>query len=163
MKEHRIERWEHIDTLGSPDILNGMLPNGWSGQPGVYPAGTSLNYAQHAYTRVPELGDADGKQLGLHFEGLDGVADIFVSNGDITYHDVHPEYAPWAGHYRPEFKMLCEDFCAGDEVEIWVFIHDAQRVNGVDWPVKWVYTTQEEAEALNAQTRKEWVAAKGEF
>jgi len=159
MKEHRIERWEHVDTLGSPDLLNNVAGNPRAGIPSRYPAGTSLNYVFHAYSKVPDLGDAQGKKLGLHFEGLDGIANIYVTNGKTTCKARHPEYAPWAGHYRPEMKMICDGIEAGDEVEIWVFILDIGRVNGVDWPVKWVYTTQEEVDALDAQTKREWDTA----
>ena len=132
-----------------------------SGIPGLYPLGTSLNYAFHAYTKVPDLGAAVGKQIGLHFEGLDGVANVYAVSGEKVAYKHHPSVSPWGGHYRPEMKMVCDGFAAGDEVEIWVFIRDAQRVHGVDWPVKWVYTTAEEAAALDAQTKKEWDAANG--
>ena len=45
MKEHQTERWEHIDTCGSPDILYEAGEK--------YPAGTSFHYALHAETVVP--------------------------------------------------------------------------------------------------------------
>ncbi|MBE6935542.1 MAG: glycoside hydrolase family 2 protein [Ruminococcaceae bacterium] len=161
MREHMIERWEHIDTLGSPDVLYRAVSDPARGIAGLYPPGTSLNYAFHVDTRVPDLGAAEGKKLGLHFEGLDGVANIYVTNGRTTVRAHHPSVSPWGGHYRPELKLVCDGIEMGDQVEIWVFIRDAERVHGVDWPVRWIYTTEEEAAALDVQTAREWNAAKG--
>ena len=53
----------------------------------------------------------------------------------------------------------CAPFAPGDEVEIWVFIHDANRVTGIGWPVHWTYTTPEAIAALDAKTVREWAWA----
>ena len=152
MKEHQIERWEHIDTQGSPDILYGM-----TGPNGKYPDGTSFNYALHAYATVPCLGDKpEGNKLGLYFEGLDGKANIYVTDGDKTAFAHHPSDSPWFGHYRPEMMMTCDEFKPGDKVEVWVMIHDCGRVNGIGWPVRWIYTTDEAVKALDEKTAREW-------
>ena len=110
---------------------------------------------------IAALDKALGDKPGEIFEGLDGVANVYVVSGEKAAYKHHPSVSPWGGHYRPEMKMVCDGFTAGDEAEIWVFIRDAQRVHGVDWPVKWIYTTAEEADALDAQTKKEWDAANG--
>ena len=160
MKEHMLERWEHIDTLGSPDVLYGALPDHWAGIAGKYPPGTSLNFACHAYAKVPDMGDKGGKKLGLHFEGIDGPANIHVTNGEKTAFGHHPANSPWPGHYRPEMTMLCDAFKPGDSVEIWVFIHDTNRVTGIGWPVRWTFTTQEEIDRTDEKTKREWAAGK---
>ena len=152
MREHQIERWEHIDTQGSPDILNGHI-----GPFADVPEGTTFHYALYACVTVPDLGARpEGAALGLHFEGIDGPANIYVTDGMRTAIGHHASNAPWYGHYRPELLMLCDAFKPGDRVEVWVMIHDAGRVNGIGWPVRWVYTTQAEADALEAKTLREW-------
>ncbi len=151
MKEKQIERWEHIDTQGTSAIL--YMANQ------LYPAGTSFHYALHAYATVPELGCKNGQKLGLYFEGLDGPANVYITDGDKTAFKNHASNSPWFGHYRPEMIMTCDEFKPGDKVEVWVMMHDVGRVHGIGWPVRWVYTTDEAAEALDAQTAKEWLSS----
>ncbi len=149
MKEHQTERWEHIDTCGSPDILYEAGEK--------YPAGTSFHYALHAGTVVPDLGEKpEGTKLGIYFEGLDGKADIYVTDGVREAHAHHPSDSPWFGHYRPEMMMTCGEFAPGDRAEIWVMIHDCGRVNGIGWPVRWIYTTDADVKALDEKTAREW-------
>ncbi|MBE5759514.1 MAG: glycoside hydrolase family 2 protein [Clostridiales bacterium] len=156
MEEGMIERWEHIDTLGSPDVLDGAIPDRLTGLGGAYPVGTPLHYAYHAYATVPELGEKGDKKLGLYFEGLDGFANIYITDGEKRAFANHPSDSPWFGHYRPEMIMLCDEFKPGDKVEVWVMMHNAGRVTGIGWPVRWVYTTEEEAKNLEEKTLREW-------
>ena len=154
MKERQIELWEHIDTQGSPDILYGALP-GRTG-PGLYPAGTSMNYAYYSCTMIPDMGNKGGKKLALFFEGLDGIANIVVTDGTKTAQGHHPANSPWPGHYRPEMVVDCDQFKPGDQVEIWVFIHDAVRITGIGWPVRWAFMTQQEIDEVAEKERREW-------
>lgn len=151
MKEHMIERWEYIDTQGSSTILYGSQ---------VYPKGTTFHYALHAYATVPELGEKGDKKLGLYFEGIDGPANIYVTDGDKTAYGNHASNSPWFGHYRPEMMMTCDEFKPGDKVEIWVMMHNVGRVHGIGWPVRWIYTTDEEVKALDDKTAREWESSK---
>ncbi|MBR2223107.1 MAG: hypothetical protein IJ973_02170, partial [Christensenellaceae bacterium] len=123
---------------------------------GAYPVGTPLHYAYHAYATVPELGEKGDKKLGLYFEGLDGFANIYITDGEKRAFANHPSDSPWFGHYRPEMIMLCDEFKPGDKVEVWVMMHNAGRVTGIGWPVRWVYTTEEEAKNLEEKTLREW-------
>ncbi len=160
MREHEIERWEHIDIMGSPDILDGAIPDRLSGLGGAYPLGTSLNYAYHAYTKVPNLGvKPEGHKLGIYFEGLDGEANIYITNGKKTVTAKHPSDSPWFGHYRPEMKIVCDEFEPGEELEIWIMMHNAGRVTGIGWPVSFIYTTQKDADELNERMLREWNAS----
>ena len=68
----------------------------------------------------------------------------------------HPGDSPWFGHYRPEMIVPAEDFRPGDEVEIWVILRNVGRVNGIGWPVHWMYTTKEDIRALDEKTAREW-------
>ncbi|MBR3841783.1 MAG: DUF4982 domain-containing protein [Christensenellaceae bacterium] len=157
MKMHNVKNWEHIDTQGTPDVLNNALPPQFTGGASLYPIGTSLNYAYYTKVRIPDLGaKKDGEDLGLFFEGIDGKSYIYVTNGKHTVKGEGPADSPWAGHYKPEYKMLCSGFKPGEEVEIWVFIHDARRVTGIGWPVRFIYTTPEEIKALDEKTAREW-------
>ena len=161
MKEHMVDRWEHIDTQGSPDVLYGTAPSHFGPPaPGMpFPAGTTFHYAYYTRTAIPDMGDPGDAILGLHFEGLDGPANIYVVGAGKTATGRHPANSPWAGHYRPEMIVDCAPFAPGDEVEIWVFIHDANRVTGIGWPVRWTYTTPEAIAALDAKTAREWAWA----
>ncbi|MBP3941354.1 MAG: DUF4982 domain-containing protein [Christensenellaceae bacterium] len=157
MKRHEVNTWEHIDTQGSPDVLYQALPPLFGFGPCLYPAGTSFNYAYYTKVRIPDLGaKKDGEGLGLFFEGIDGKANIVVTNGKKTARGHHPGDSPWPGHYKPEMKMLCEEFEAGEEVEIWAFIYYAKRITGIAWPVRFIYTTAEEVRALEEKTAREW-------
>ena len=79
-----------------------------------------------------------------------------MTNGKKTARGHHPGDSPWPGHYKPEMKMLCEEFEAGEEVEIWAFIYYAKRITGIAWPVRFIYTTAEEVRALEEKTAREW-------
>lgn len=152
MKEHQTERWEHIDTLGTPDILYRALDPMTN-----LPPETTFHYALYTSARIPNLGDKpSGKKLGLYFEGIDGSANIYVTDGTRTAVGHHCGNAPWFGHYRPEMIMTCDEFKPGDTVEIWIMLHDAGRINGIGWPVRWIYTTDAEAAALEKRIAHEW-------
>ncbi len=157
IQERDIELWEHIDTQGSPDILYGARGNVFTGAMGLYPDDVDLNYAYYTKTTVPCLGKkADGQKLFLNFEGLDGIADVYIIGGGKKVKANHPEESPWGGHYRPQFYVDADVFAAGEEVEIWVIVYKATRVTGIGWPVRWDYKTQEEVDAWVAREKREW-------
>ena len=68
----------------------------------------------------------------------------------------HKGDSPWFGHYRPELIVPCDSFRPGDEVEIFVMMHDVGRVHGIGWPVHWMYTTREAIDRLEEKTDREW-------
>jgi len=146
MNAHAIERWEFIDIQGFSGVLNGLMTSFWF--EGRYPEGTSFHFAYHAYATVPDLNDRSGKEgkqgkqepkLTLFFEGFDGKGNAYVIGSGRRACANQPENAPWPGHYRPELAVDCDIFKPGDKVEIWCFFHDAHRVAGVTWPVRWAY------------------------
>ena len=139
MKEHMIDRWEFIDTRGFSGILNNYTPPRRGDGPSFYPAGTVMNFAYHAYATIPNLKPEEGKKLVLYFEGFDGKGNVYVTDDEKTAHAARTEDSPWPGHYRHELIVDCSQFKPGDNVEIWCFFHDAHRVSGVTWPVRWAY------------------------
>lgn len=139
MKEHMIERWEHIDIRGFSGILNNYLPTRFGPGHHFYPAGTIMNFAYHAYATIPDLKPEKGKKLVLYFEGFDGKGNAYVTNAEKIFHGCRTENSPWPGHYRHELIVDCDQLKPGDKVEIWCFFHDAHRVSGVTWPVRWAY------------------------
>ena len=139
MKENMIEFWKNIDIQGFSGILNKYLPARFGEVPSFYPAGTSMNFAYHAFATIPNMTPEDDKKLVLFFEGFDGKGNAYVADGDKIAHACQPEHSPWPGQYRPELIVDCDQFKAGDKVEIWCFFHDAHRVAGVTWPVRWAY------------------------
>ncbi len=155
MAQHMTERWQPVDTVGSPDILYQALP-GRDGAPGLYPPGTSMNYAYLAKTVVPDLGEKNGRLLALRFEGIDGKANIYITGAGKQAVGAHCGDSPWFGHYRPELIVACDVFSPGDTVEIWVMMHDVGRVHGIGWPVHWLYTTQAQIDALEEETARQW-------
>lgn len=154
MREHMITRWQPVDTVGSPDILYQALPS--REKPGLYDPGTSLNYAYYTKVTVPDLGEKGDKILALRFEGIDGKANIYITDGKKTAKGHHVGDSPWFGHYRPELIVACDAFAPGDEVEIWVMMHDVGRVHGIGWPVHFLYTTLEAIEELDKTTARQW-------
>ena len=158
MQQRDIELWEHIDTQGSPDVLFGARPNFFTGTAGLYPEDVDLNYAYYTKTVVPDMGaKAADQKLFLNFEGLDGISDVYiVSKSGKTVKAHHPACSPWDGHYRPQWYIDADVLEAGDEVEIWVFIIAASRVNGIGWPVHWDFKTQEEVDLWVEREKREW-------
>lgn len=154
IKEHAVERWLPVDTVGSPAILAGARAGG--GKPGLYADDIPLNYGYYTKAVVPDLGDKGERILGLRFEGIDGKANIYITNGKKTAVGHHGGDSPWFGHYRPELIVPCDCFVPGDEVEIWVMMHEVGRVHGIGWPVHWLYTTQQAVDALEKKTAREW-------
>lgn len=146
IREHAIERWLPIDTVGTP-----VIP----GCPALKP-GLSMNYAYYTKATIPEMGEKNGRLLALRFEGIDGKANIVITNGRHTERGEHKEDSPWFGHYRPELIVPCDGFRSGDTVEIWVMMHDIGRVHGIGWPVHWTYVAPEQIRALEEQTDREW-------
>ncbi|MBP3940644.1 MAG: hypothetical protein J6D00_04055 [Christensenellaceae bacterium] len=150
MEQRDIEIWKHIDTQGSPDVLFGARD--------IYPADVDLNYAYYTKTVVPDMGEKPaGKKLFLNFEGLDGISDVYIVGKDgktMTAH--HPSNSPWDGHYRPQWYVDADEFEAGEEVEIWVFIYAASRVTGIGWPVHWDYVSQEFVDEWVEREKREW-------
>ena len=153
MREHMIERWLPVDTVGTPVVERRSF--GFGPAPAPVP-GESLNYAYYTRAVIPDMGEKDGRLLALRFEGIDGKANIYVTDGEKTDVGHHKGDSPWFGHYRPELIVPCDSFKPGDEVEIWVMMHDVGRVHGIGWPVHWLYTTREEIDALDARTEREW-------
>ena len=143
MGAHMTERWKKVGTIGTPEVQRkrGGDPN------------APLHYAYYATSVVPEMGQG---LPALRFEGLDGRADVTITDGQRTVHKLHPSDSPWFGHYRPEMIVPCEGFRPGDRVEIWVFLHGAGRIHGIGWPVHWMVTTREAIDALEQQTDREW-------
>ena len=143
MEAHMTERWKKVGTIGTPEVQRkrGGDPN------------APLHYAYYATSVVPEMGQG---LPALRFEGLDGRADVTITDGQRTVHKLHPSDSPWFGHYRPEMIVPCEGFRPGDQVEIWVFLHGAGRIHGIGWPVHWMVTTREAIDALEQQTDREW-------
>ena len=153
IREHMIERWLPVDTLGTPVVHSrerGFL------SPAARRPDQSMNYAYYVKTVVPDMGEEKGRLLALRFEGIDGRANIYVTDGERTDVGRHAGDSPWFGHYRPELIVPCESFRAGDEVEIWVMMHDVGRVHGIGWPVHWLYTTREDIAELERKTEREW-------
>ena len=123
MREHGTDRWPLVDTVGT-QVLS--MPGGKA-----VPAGTPLNYAYYTKTVIPELrpavqeGDARGEAtadsgteqeiLALRFEGIDGKANIYITDGKKTAVGHHPGDSPWFGHYRPELVVPCAEFKPGDK------------------------------------------------
>ncbi|MBQ9289077.1 MAG: hypothetical protein IJ210_03085 [Clostridia bacterium] len=143
MGAHMTERWKKVGTIGTPEVQRKR--GGDSNAP--------LHYAYYATSVVPEMGQG---LPALRFEGLDGRADVTITDGERTVHRLHPSDSPWFGHYRPEMIVPCEGFRPGDRVEIWVFLHGAGRIHGIGWPVHWMVTTREAIDALEQQTDREW-------
>ena len=143
MGAHMTERWKKVGTIGTPEVQRkrGGDPN------------APLHYVYYATSVVPEMGQG---LPALRFEGLDGRADVTITDGQRTVHKLHPSDSPWFGHYRPEMIVPCEGFRPGDRVEIWVFLHGAGRIHGIGWPVHWMVTTREAIDALEQQTDREW-------
>ncbi len=161
MKNHVINNWEFIDTQGCPDILYQATPNMFFGGPALYPAGTKFYFGYHAYTKVPCLGKKEaGQKLALYFEGLDAHSEVIVTNGKKTVKAGIPTNSPWLGQYRPELVFSIDEFEPGEELEIWIFIYDAGRVCGLDWPVRYAYMTQDEIDAVMAKQAREWEASR---
>ncbi|MBQ6239578.1 MAG: DUF4982 domain-containing protein [Firmicutes bacterium] len=161
MNKHVLNRWEFVDTQGSPDILYQAIPNPFRGGPSLYPAGTTFNYAYHAYTTVPDLGrKANGEKLALYFEGIDSKCDVIVTNGTKTVKAGMPQESPWLGQYRPELVFDIDVFKPGEALEIWIFIHDAHRVTGLDWPVRYAYMRPEAIQAVMDKQAREWEASR---
>lgn len=148
MKQHSVERWLPVDTVGTPSLLAKYAKN--------YPAGTAMNYGYYTKAVIPAMEQAPGTILALRFEGIDGKADIYVTDGKKVCRGHHVGDSPWFGHYRPELIVPCEAFAPGDSVEIWVMMHDVGRVNGIGWPVHWLYTTEDAIRALDEKTAREW-------
>lgn len=153
MREHMIERWLPVDTLGTPVVEPRRTGFHAVSAP---KAGEPLNYAYYTKAVVPEMGEKGGRLLALRFEGIDGRANIYVTDGEKTDVGQHKGDSPWFGHYRPELIVPCDSFRPGDEVEIWVMMHDVGRVHGIGWPVHWLYTTQEAIDRLEEKTDREW-------
>ena len=158
IREHNVQRWQVVDTMGSPAILAGARSNPFGGKPGLYPDDVALNYAYYNHVVVPEdlKPQTEDAVLALHFEGIDGKANLYVTDGKKCNTGHHASDSPWFGHYRPEWVVPCPDFKPGDEVDIWVMMHDLGRVHGIGWPVYWEYTTMARIKALEDQTAKEW-------
>ena len=154
MRGHMTERWLPVDTLGTPVVERRRAGFGQR----AVEQGSSLSYAYYTKTTVPDLGEKDGRLLALRFEGIDGKANIYVTDGARTDVGRHAGDSPWFGHYRPELIVPCDSFKPGDEVEIWVMMHEVGRVHGIGWPVHWLYTTREEIAALDRRTEAEWAA-----
>ncbi len=152
IREHMTERWKKVDTLGTPSVLAGARRG--HGKPGLYPDGVPLGYAYYVETTVPNVpGQGD---MALHFEGIDGRAELYVTDGKKTDRATHGGDSPWFGHYRPEWIAACPSFREGDRVEIWVMMHDLGRINGIGWPVYWDRADKGKIEALEENTREEW-------
>ena len=152
IREHMIERWLPVDTLGTPVVEPARSGFGSPANGG----GGSLSYAYYTRAVVPELGEQGDRVLALRFEGIDGKANIYITDGVKTDVGHHPGDSPWFGHYRPELIVPCASFRPGDEVEIWVMMHDVGRVHGIGWPVHWLYIAPEEIAALEEKTDREW-------
>ncbi|MBQ3668333.1 MAG: hypothetical protein II920_03795 [Clostridia bacterium] len=146
IRAHMTERWLPVGTTGTPLVVN--RHGEAQGQP--------LCYAYYAKSVIPRLDKSAGGLLSLFFEGIDGKADVYISGQKGRVHKSHLSDSPWLGHYRPEMAVPCDAFDAGDEVEIWVFMHDVGRVHGIGWPVYWMYTTREEIARLEEKTQREW-------
>lgn len=161
MKKHVINTWEFVDTQGSPDILYLATPNLFFGGPALYPAGTKFNYAYHAYSTVPDIKKkADDEVLSLYFEGIDSKCEVVVTDGRKTVRASMDEESPWLGQYRPELVFSIDEFKPGDEIEIWIFIWDAHRVTGLDWPVRYAFMTKEDIDEVMAKQAREWEASR---
>ena len=157
MSQKDTELWEHIDTQGSPDVLFGARPNPFTGGAALYPVDMDLNYAYFTKTVVPDMGERKaGEKLFLNFEGLDGIADIYIKGCGKTAYAHHAANSPWDGHYIPQWYVDADCFEAGEEVEIWIFIFKASRVTGIGWPVHWDYVTQETVDRYNEKEAREW-------
>ncbi|MBQ3880008.1 MAG: DUF4982 domain-containing protein [Oscillospiraceae bacterium] len=152
IRRHSIERWRPVDTVGTPVVEPPI--GGFGAEPAA--EGGAKNYAYYLKTVVPDLGKKKDRLLALRFEGIDGKANVYITDGKKTDTGNHPGDSPWFGHYRPEWIVACDSFRPGDEVEIWVMMHDVGRVNGIGWPVHWLYTTKGEIDALDAKTAREW-------
>ncbi|MBQ8954787.1 MAG: DUF4982 domain-containing protein [Clostridia bacterium] len=153
IRQHMVERWLPVDTVGTPVVERRKA--GFGPAPAPVP-GESLNYAYYTKAVVPDMGEKGRRRLALRFEGIDGKANIYVTDGRKTDMGRHAGDSPWFGHYRPELIVACDSFKPGDEVEIWVMMHDVGRVHGIGWPVHWLYTTGEEIAALEEKTNREW-------
>ncbi len=141
MKEAETERWEKVNLLGAPDILNSMLPERFNPSYDLYPKDAVMNFAYRARVTIPEIRTAAdrGKKLKLIFEGIDGVCHIVVTDGKKRAEGSTTEFSPWPGHYRPELTVDCSMFKPGDTVDIWGFFHAADnRLCGITWPVRFV-------------------------
>ena len=143
---HAVERWQPVDTMGTPVVAGLTRTNDRQ----------ALNYAYYVQTTVPRMGEKGDRVLALRFEGIDGKANIYITDGKRVERGEHKSDSPWFGHYRPELIVPCDSFKPGDVVEIWVMMHDVGRVHGIGWPVHWMYTTQAEIDALNEKTAREW-------
>jgi beta-galactosidase len=157
MTGRQIELWEHIDTQGSPDILYGARDNRFTGTKGLYDDNVPLNYAYYTKTIVPDMGSKGSLKQFIHFEGFDGIANIHIvgANGKKATVSRYKN-SPWPGHYLPVWYVNADIFEAGEEVEIWVFIHNAVRITGIGWPVHWTFKSQTEVDEYNVKEAREW-------
>ena len=98
--------------------------------------------------------------LSLYFEGIDSKCEVVVTDGKKTVRASMDEESPWLGQYRPELVFSIDEFEPGDEIEIWIFIWDAHRVTGLDWPVRYAFMTKEDIDEVMAKQAREWEASR---
>ena len=139
MKEAETERWEKVNLLGAPDVLNGLVPENFNPSYDLYPKDVVKNFVYRAKVTIPDLRTGKGKKLKLVFEGIDGICHIVVTDGKKCAEGNTTEFSAWPGHYRPELIVDCSMFKPGDTVDIWGFFHEADhRLCGITWPVRFV-------------------------
>ena len=154
MKAHMVERYRPVGTVGTPAVMARARREGH--RPGLYPDDVPLHYVYYNRVTIPDMGEKGDRILALRFEGIDGRANLYISDGERMETGLHESDSPWYGHYRPEWIVPCDSFRAGDTVEIWVMMHNPGRIHGIGWPVHWLYTTREAIRELEEKTRREW-------